>query len=79
MIAARKPSSAISCAEPLLVPRVQVRWVRRRHFAVSAASRVSSRPSAPNAFTTGLQEIASASAPPTRVSHWLESRAEGPT
>ena len=62
---------------PLQVKRTQVRRVRRAHLASKAESRASSRASAAKALTTALVPIASASIPPTLVSHWLESRAAG--
>ena len=64
---------------PLIVPRTQVRRVRPRHLATTLAKRASSRASAPNALTTGLQLTASASAPPSLVSQALPRRAAGAT
>ncbi len=64
---------------PLIVARIQVRRVRRRHLSTTRPSRPSSRVSAPKALTTGLQLMASASAPPMRVSQALPSRAAGAT
>ena len=72
-------SSVAPCVVPLIVPRTQVRRVRPRHLATTLAKRVSSRASAPNAFTTALQLTASASEPPSLVSQALPSRAAGAT
>ncbi len=64
---------------PFIVPRFHVLRVRLSHFTSTWPSRVSSRVSAPKAFTTELQLMASASAPPSLVSQALASRAAGET
>ncbi len=69
----RTVSSTTCCPVPANVWRYHVRAVRRFQRATTAASRASSRSSAPYAFTTALQPSASASVPPMRVSHALES------
>ena len=67
------------CRMPVSVALVQVTHVRVRQRAEDPAKRASSRLSAPNALTTGLQLTASASAPPRRLSHALERRVAGVT
>ena len=67
----------MNCTVPLLVPRCQTRRVRLCHLPSTQVSRPSSRISAPNALTTGLQLKASARVPPTRVSQAFASRAAG--
>ena len=78
-IAARSSTSIAPCAEAAAVPRRQVRCVRDAHLSITSLSRASSRFSAPNALTTALQETASASAPPIRVSQALARLAAGAT
>ena len=62
-----------------MVPLTQVRLVRDAHLPSVWFSRTSSRASAPKAFTTALQVMASASTPPTRVSQRFESCEAGAT
>src|ERR1700688_2531826 len=77
--AVRSSSNAADWMVPDTVPRIQVRRVRPAHLFSTPLRMSSSRCSAPKAFTTALQEIASANAPPTLVSHLLESCAAGAT
>ncbi|MNY75367.1 hypothetical protein D3C86_2146230 [compost metagenome] len=64
---------------PFSVPRLHVRRVRLSHLASTWRRRSSSRLSAPKAFTTELQLMASAKAPPSFVSQALASFAAGDT
>ena len=79
MMAVRKITSIICWLMPLIVPRHHVRRVRLRHLVTTLPSRSSSRTSPPKPLTTALHEIASASAPPIRVSQELARLAAGAT
>jgi hypothetical protein len=59
--------------------RVQVVSVSRRQSAVTPLIRSSSRCSAPNAFTVGLEDSESDSAPPIRLSRATDFRFAGRT
>ena len=64
---------------PLIVPRTQVRRVRLRHLATTLAKPLVLPVLGAEAFTTALQLIASASAPPSLVSQVLARLAAGAT
>lgn len=67
MTSARSASKVMPWLVPLIVTRIQVSRIRRRHLSMIFARRSSSRCSAPKPLTTALQLIASASAPSSRV------------
>ena len=75
----RNATSTINCKVPAQVARTHSTWVRARQRSTTRFNRSSSRASAPNDFTTGLQVTASASAAPSLLSQAFDRRAAGVT
>jgi hypothetical protein len=66
-------------ATAVLIEAIQARRIRTTQRSSTAPSRASSRDSAAELLTTGLQVMASAKAPPSRLSSSTASRCRGDT